>query len=96
MSNCFIAMTEMLLFLFRLLIIFLFSPGFLVSFLASLGGASKIDLPLSMFSLTNSFLTSLFSISTLLARGTKIVVLVETILGEEKSYPKPVQSEADF
>ena len=43
-----------------------------------------------MFSLANSFLTSLFSVSILLARGTKTVVLVEAILGEEKSYPKPV------
>ena len=67
----------------------------MVSFLSSLGGAPKIDLPLSMFSLTNSFLTTLFSVSILLARGTKTIVLVEVILGEEKSYPKPVQSEAD-
>ena len=70
--------------------------GFLVSFLASLGGAPKIDLPLSMFSLANSFLTSLFSVSTLLVGATKIVALVEAILGEEKSYPKLVQSEANF
>ena len=41
-----------------------------------------------MFSLANPFLTSLFSISTLLARGTKTVVLEVAILGEEKSYPK--------
>ena len=31
-----------------------------------------------------------------LARGTKIVVLVEAILGEEKPYPRPIRSEADF
>ena len=49
-----------------------------------------------MFSLANLFLTTLFSVSILLVEGTKIVVLVEAILGEEKSYPKPVQSEADF
>ena len=49
-----------------------------------------------MFSLANSFLTSLFLISTLLAGGTKTIVLVEAILGEEKSYPKPVRSEVDF
>ena len=34
--------------------------------------------------------------STLLAGETKTVVLVEAILGEEKSYPKPVQLEANF
>ena len=49
-----------------------------------------IDLPLSMFSLAKVVLTSLFSDSTLLAGETKIVVLVEAILGEEKSYPKLV------
>ena len=49
-----------------------------------------------MFSLVNSFLTSLFSVSTLLAKGTKIVVVEVAILGEEKSYPKPVQSKVDF
>ena len=55
-----------------------------------------IDLPLSMFSLANSALISLFSILTLLAGGTKTVVLVEAVLEEERPYPKPVQSEADF
>ena len=55
-----------------------------------------MDLPLSTFSLANSFLTSLFSVSTLLAGGTKTVVLVEAILGKEKSYLKPVQSKANF
>ena len=59
-------------------------------------GAPKIDLPLSKFSLANSFLITLFSISTLLVGGIKTVVLVAAILGEEKSYPKLVQSEADF
>ena len=49
-----------------------------------------------MFSLANSFLTSLFSVLILLAGGIKIVALVEAILGEEKLYPKPVQSEVDF
>ena len=70
--------------------------GFLISFLSSLGGAPKIDLSLSMFSLANSFLISLFSISTLLVREAKTVVLAEAILGEEKSYPNPVRSKADF
>ena len=49
-----------------------------------------------MFSLANSFLTSLFLVSILLVGGTKTVVLVKVILGEEKSYPKPVRSEVDF
>ena len=73
-----------------------FHLGFLISFLSSLRGAPKIDLPLSMFSLANSFLILLFSVSILLARKTKTVVLVEAILGEEKSYPKSVRLEADF
>ena len=54
---------------------------FLVSFLSSLRGVLKIDLPLSMFSLANIVFTSLFSDSTLLAGETKTVVLVEAILG---------------
>ena len=70
--------------------------GFLISFLSYLRGAPKIDLPLSIFSLANTFCISLFSDLALLLGGTKIVVLVEAILGEEKSYPKPVRSEADF
>ena len=49
-----------------------------------------------MFSLANSVLISLFSILTLLARGTKIVVLEEAVLEEERPYPKPVQFEVDF
>ena len=68
----------------------------LISFLSSLGDAPKINLPLSIFLLANSFLTSLFSVSILLAGGTKTVVLVEAILGEEKSYFKLVHSEEDF
>ena len=55
-----------------------------------------MDLPLSKFSLAKSVLTLLFSISTLLLEGTKTVALVEAMLEEEKSYPKPVRSEADF
>ena len=70
--------------------------GFLASFLSCLEGASKIDLPLSMFSLDKSILTSLFSISTLLLGGTKTVVLVEVILEEKKPYLKPVRLKEDF
>ena len=73
-----------------------FVLGFLTSFLLSLGGAPKIDLPLYKFSVANSVLTSLFLILTLLAGGTKTVVLAEAILEEEKSYPKSVRSEVDF
>ena len=62
--------------------------GFLISFLSCLGGSPKIDLPLSMFSLANTFCTSLFSDSLLLLGGKKTIVLAEVILGEEKSYPK--------
>ena len=96
MTESSIMMTEMLLLFFRLLRVSLLALGFLASLLSSLGGAPKIDLPFSMFSLANSFLTSLFSVSTLLVGGTKTIVLVEETLGEEKSYPKPVQSKADF
>ena len=69
--------------------------GFLVSFFLSLGSAPKIDLPLSIFSLVKTILTSLFSELTLLAGETNTVVLEEAILREEKSYPKLVLSEAD-
>ena len=85
-------MIEMLLLLFKLLSVSLLALGFLISFLPSLGGAPKIDLPLSLFSLVNTFFTSLFLDSTLLVGETKTVVLVEEILGEEKSYSKPIQS----
>ena len=49
-----------------------------------------------MFSLAISVLTLVFSISTLLLRGTKTVILEDAILEREKSYPKPIQPEADF
>ena len=55
-----------------------------------------IDLPLSIFSLVRPILTSVFSISVLLAGETKTVVLIETVLEEERPYPKLVQSEADL
>ena len=96
MSSCLTVMTEMLFFLFRLLSISLLSPRVLNLFLINLRGTPKMDLPLSMFSLANSFLTTLFLVLILLAGGTKTVVLIEAILGEKKSYPKPVRSEADF
>ena len=96
MTGCSIVMTKMLLLLFRLLRVSLLSPRVFNFFLILLRSALKIDLPLSIFSLAKSVLTLVFSISTLLVGETKIVELVEAILGEEKSYPKPVQSEADF
>ena len=90
-------MIEMLLLLFRLLRVSLLSSRVLSNdFFSSLEGAPSIDLPLSKFSLANSILTSLFLTLILLAGGTKIVVLAEAILEEEKPYPKHVQSEADF
>jgi len=49
-----------------------------------------------MFSLAKVVFTLLFSDSTLLASEIKTVVLEEVILGEEKSYPKPIRSEVDF
>ena len=61
-----------------------------------LGHKPQKDLPLSKFSLAKSVLTSLFSISTLLAEGTKTAVLVETILEKERPYLKPVQPKAYF
>ena len=97
MSSCSIMMTEMLLLPFKLLSVSFFSPRVFSLFpIVLLRGAPKIDLPLSMFSLATTFFTSLFSNSTLLIGETKIVVLVEAILGEEKSYPKLVRSEANF
>ena len=90
MSSCAAVMTKMLLFLLKLLRVSLLSPTVFNLFLIKLRGAPKIDLPLSMFSLAQTILTSLFSKSTLLAGETKTVVLVEEILEEEKSYPKPV------
>ena len=90
MSNCSTMMIEMLLFLFRFLSVSLLRPKVFNLFLIKLRGAPKIDLPLSMFSLAQTILTSLFSKSTLLAGETKTVVLVEVILEEEKSYPRPV------
>ena len=83
-----IVMTEMLLLLFRLLRVSFLSPRVLNFLFILLRGAPKIDLPLFMFLLAKSVLTSLFSISTLL--------LVEVILEEEKPYPKLVQSEVGF
>ena len=83
-------MIGMLLPLFILLSVSLLSLRVLNLFLIKLWGAPKIDLPLSIFSLANTFFTSLFSDSTLLVGETKAVVLVEAILGEEKSYPKPI------
>ena len=74
-------MTEILLLLFRLLIIALLSPrGFSLFLIKLLGGASKIDLPFSMFSLAKTVFTSLFSNSTLLVGETNTVVLEEAIL----------------
>ena len=55
-----------------------------------------IDLPLSIFSLVRPILTSVFSISVLLAGETKTVVLIEAILEEERPYAKTIRAEAHF
>ena len=96
MSCSSIVMTEMMLLLFRCLVISLLNPRVSSLFLFKLRGAPKIDLPLSMFSLVVSILISLFSELRFLVGETNTVVLKEAILGEENSYPKPVLSEADF
>ena len=96
MSSNSIMMIEMLFLLFRLLIIALLSPRVFNLFLIKFRGALKIDLPLSMFLLAKTVFTSLFSNSTLLVGETNTIVLEEVILEEEKSYLKPIQSEADF
>ena len=67
MSSSSIMMTEMLLLLFKVLIVTLLSPRVFSHYIFKLKGASKIDLPLYMFSLTKTIFTSLFSDSTLLA-----------------------------
>ena len=96
MSSNSIMMIEMLFLLFRLLIIALLSPRVFNLFLIKFRGALKIDLVLSMFLLAKTVFTSLFSNSTLLVGETNTIVLEEVILEEEKSYLKPIQSEADF
>ena len=96
MCSCSTVITKMMLLMFKLLSVPFLALEFLVSFLSYLRGAHKIDLPLFMFSLANTFFTSLFLDSTLLVEETKTVGLVEAILEEEKSYPKLIQLEADF
>ena len=86
----------MRLLLLRLFVVFLFSPRVSSLFLFNLKGASRIDLPLSKFSLAILVLASLFSLSLSLAGETKAILLEEAILHEEKSYPKLVLSEVNF
>ena len=87
-------MIEMRLLRLRFFVVNLLSPGFLVSFFLTLGGAPRINLPLSTFSLAISVLISSFLELTLSAGETNTVVLEEAILREEKLYPKPILSEA--
>ena len=61
MSSCSIVMTEMLFFLFGILCISLFSPRVLNLLLIKLGGALKIDLPLSMFCATTPLYVNLIN-----------------------------------
>ena len=89
-------MIKMLIFLFILLVINLLSPRVSSLFLSRLGGALKIDLPWSTFSLAISVSQLLFSELTLLASEINTVVLEDAILGDEKLYPRPVLLESDF
>ena len=89
-------MIKMLVFLFILLVINLLSPRVSSLFLSRLGGALKIDLPLSTFSLAISVSQLLFSELTLLASEINTVVLEDAILGDEKLYRRPVLLEIDF
>ena len=73
-------MTEMQLLWLRLLIFSLIALGLLVSFFSILGGAPRIDLPLSrLFSVAISVLVSFFSRFSLLAGETKTILLEEAI-----------------
>ena len=89
-------MIEMRLLQLRLFVVYFLSSRVSSLFLSTLGGAPKIDLPLSKFSLVISVLNSLFSELTLSAGEKNTIVLEEAILGEEKSYPKLVLLEASF
>ena len=74
----------------------LLSPRVSSLFLFNFRDALRIDLSLSNFSLAISVLISSFLELTLLVGETNTIVLEETILGEEKSYPKPILLEATF
>ena len=89
-------MIEMRLLLLRLFVVFFLVLRFLVYFFSTLGGAPRIDLPLSKFSLAISFLASLFSTSLSIAGETKAILLEKVILGEENSYPKLILLEGAF
>ena len=103
MPRCSTVMTEMRLLWLRLLVggmmIFLLNP-----FLPTLGGAPKMDFPLSLLSsltfLVLISVTSLLSELSLLVRGTKITLFksLEEVLQEERewSYSRPILSDADF
>ena len=74
----------------------LLSPRVSSLFLFNFRDALRIDLSLSNFSLAISVLISSFLELTLLVGETNTIVLEEAILGEEKSYPKPILLEATF
>ena len=74
----------------------LLSPRVSSLFLFNFRDALRIDLSLSNFSLVISVLISSFLELTLLVGETNTIVLEEAILGEEKSYPKPILLEATF
>ena len=74
----------------------LLSPRVSSLFLFNFRDALRIDLSLSNFSLAILVLISSFLELTLLVGETNTIVLEEAILGEEKSYPKPILLEATF
>ena len=57
---------------------------------------TEMLLPLFRLLRVSLFSHSILNFLLILLGGTKTVVLVEAILEEEKSYPKHVQSEANF
>ena len=81
MCSCSTVITKMMLLMFKLLSVSLLSPRVFSLFLILLA---------------NTFFTSFFLDSTLLVWETKTIVIVKAISWEEKSYPKPVQSKANF
>ena len=57
---------------------------------------TEMLLPLFRLLRVSLFSQRVLNFLLILLGGTKTVVLVEAILEEERSYPKLVQSEADF
>ena len=91
-----IMMTEMLLLLFRLLRVRLLSVRVFNIFLILFKGCS-LNRFTSVYVITSYINFDIIVLSfNIKQKEKKTVKLVEAILGKEKSYPKPVRSEADF